>query len=183
MEFLPVLGEIFGYAAVLSGLLIYISVKRTRIFVAKIVTDSLFMLNQLLLGMLTGASLYAIALGRSGVFYHRGRHKWADNPWWIVLFIALTLISPILTWAGPISLLPSIGSVICVFSYYVTNTVLLRILSFFGEGLWLLYGIFSGSVAVAICGVISLVSIALGMLNEWRQYRKKKKTVALSDMD
>lgn len=183
MEILKTIGEILGIAAVLCMVLIYISVSRSRILKIKIVTDSLFLLNQLFLGMLTGAALYAVAISRSAVFYQRGRRKWADTPLWLLLFIALTLISPILTWAGPISLLPTIGSIVCVFSYYVTNTILLRILSFFGEGLWLLYGIFSGSTAVALAGVIALVSIAIGMINEWRHHRKHSKHPSLKHLD
>lgn len=183
MDFFKITGEVFGYLAILCMLLIYVSVNRSRILKVKIVTDSLFLLNQFFLGMMTGAALYAVAISRSAIFYQRGRRKWADTPLWLVFFILLTLISPILTWAGPISLLPTVGSIICVFSYYVTNTILLRVLSFFGEGLWLVYGLLSGSRAVAIAGVIALVSIGVGMLNEWHHHRKQKKHPSLNQMD
>ena len=177
------IGNILGYLAVASGLLIYISVKRTRILALKIVSDSLFVLHQLCLAMLSGALLSGIAIARSFVFYQRGRHKWADNPLWLVLFIVLTLISPILTWAGPISLLPAFGSIVCVFGYYLKNTFLLRIFSFVGEGMWLLYGLFGGSVQLVIFGIIAIASLTIGMIREGYLKYKSKKLQALQKMD
>ena len=183
METLTIIGEILGYAAIVFTLLIFISISRSRIFKFKMATDFCFCLNQILLGMMTGAALYGISLARSCIFYQRGKRKWADNPLWVVLFIVLTLISPILTWAGPVSLLPAIGSVFCVFSYYAKSTILLRILSFIGESLWLIYGIVSGSTAVTIAGVISLISIVIGMFNEWHHRRKHQAHPSLEKMD
>lgn len=178
-----IIGNILGYIAALSGLVIFISVKRTRILILKIMSDSLFVLHQLCLGMFSGAMLSGIAVARSSVFYHRGQRKWADNPLWLVLFIALTLISPVLTWAGPISLLPTVGSVVCVFSYYVKSTWILRILSFIGEGLWLLYGLLGGSIQLMLFGIVALISLTVGMIREAKQKRTIKKTPALKKMD
>ena len=178
-----IIGNILGYIAALSGLVIFISVKRSRILILKIMSDSLFVLHQLCLGMFSGAMLSGIAVARSSVFYHRGQRKWADNPLWLVLFIALTLISPVLTWAGPISLLPTIGSVVCVFSYYVKSTWLLRILSFIGEGLWLLYGLFGGSIQLTLFGVVALISLTVGMIRETNHKRKTKQSPILKQMD
>jgi hypothetical protein len=178
-----IIGNILGYIAALSGLVIFISVKRTRILILKIMSDSLFVLHQLCLGMFSGAMLSGIAVARSSVFYHRGQRKWADNPLWLVLFIALTLISPVLTWAGPISLLPTVGSVVCVFSYYVKSTWILRILSFIGEGLWLLYGLLGGSIQLMLFGIVALISLTVGMIREAKQKRTIKKTPALKQMD
>ena len=180
---IPIIGNILGYIAALSGLVIFISVKRSRILILKILSDSLFVLHQLCLGMLSGALLSGLAVARSGVFYHRGQRKWADNPLWLVLFLLLTLISPVLTWAGPISLLPTIGSVVCVFGYYVKNTWLLRILSFIGEGLWLLYGLLGGSIQLALFGVVALISLTVGMIREAHQTQKHKKIPELTQMD
>ena len=180
---IPIIGNILGYIAALSGLVIFISVKRSRILILKILSDSLFVLHQLCLGMLSGALLSGLAVARSGVFYHRGQRKWADNPLWLVLFLLLTLISPVLTWAGPISLLPTIGSVVCVFSYYVKSTWLLRILSFVGEGLWLLYGLLGGSIQLALFGVVALISLIVGMIREAHQNQKHKKIPELTQMD
>ena len=178
-----IIGNILGYIAALSGLVIFISVKRTRILILKIMSDSLFVLHQLCLGLFSGALLSGIAVARSCIFYHRGQRKWADNPLWLVLFIALTLISPVLTWAGPISLLPTVGSVVCVFSYYVKSTWILRILSFLGEGLWLLYGLLGGSIQLMLFGIVALISLTVGMIRETNHKRKTKQSPILKQMD
>ena len=167
----------------MSGLVIFISVKRSRIISLKIVSDSLFLVHELCLGLFSGAALHCVAIARSLVFYQRGRRKWADNPLWLVLFILATLISPILTWAGPISLLPTSGSIVCVFGYYVKNTWLLRILSYIGEGLWLLYGVFCGSLPITLFGVVALVSLTVGMIREALHKRKLRKAPSLKQMD
>ncbi len=180
---LLIVGNILGYIAVASGLIIFISVKRSRILSLKVVSDSLFLAHELCLGLFSGAALHCVAIARSLVFYQRGRRKWADTPLWLVLFILATLISPILTWQGPISLLPTVGSVVCVFSYYVKSTWLLRIFSFFGEGLWLLYGVFCGSLPITLFGVVALISLTVGMIREGLHKRKLKNNPALRHLD
>ena len=180
---LLIIGNILGYIAVASGLIIFISVKRSRILSLKVVSDSLFLVHELCLGLFSGAALHGVAIARSLVFYQRGRRKWADNPLWLVLFIVATLISPILTWQGPISLLPTVGSVVCVFSYYLKSTWMLRILSLIGEGLWLLYGVFCDSLPITLFGVVALISLTIGMIREVLHRRKFKKAPALKHLD
>ena len=179
---LVIIGNILGYLAIASGLLVYISVKRKRILAIKTVTECLFASHQFCLSMFAGGCLSAIAIARSAVFYHRGRHKWADSPLWLVLFILLTIISPILTWAGPITLLPAIGSILCVFGYFCKNTMLLRIFSFLGEGMWLVYGLLGGSIQLAISGTIAIISLSIGTIREIGQKRKIKRNPALKTL-
>lgn len=178
-----IIGNILGYIAVASGLIIFISVKRSRILALKIVSDSLFLIHEVCLALYSGAALHGIAVLRSLIFYQRGRRKWADHPFWLILFILLTLISPILTWAGPISLLPAIGSVVCVFAYYVKSTWMLRIFSFVGEGLWLLYGVFCYSIPITLFGVVALISLTIGMIREAHMRRKTRQNPALKNLD
>lgn len=180
---LVIIGNILGYLAIASGLLVYISVKRKRILAIKTVTECLFASHQFCLSMFAGGCLSAIAIARSAVFYHRGRHKWADSPLWLVLFILLTIISPILTWAGPITLLPAVGSILCVFGYFCKNTMLLRTFSFAGEGMWLLYGLLGGSIQLAISGTIALTSLTIGIIRELRAKRQAKQSPVLEKMD
>lgn len=160
------IGTIIGWIAAAICLLLYVSKKRERIFAIKLSTDFLWITNMLLLGLYTGLVVQAIAVGRSLVFSQRGKAKWADHPFWLVLFIALTLISPILTWAGPVSLLPAIGSVTSTLSFYCKRPQHIRYFALPTCILWGAYGLLCQNYPSMVSNIFSLISAIVGI---WRE--------------
>ena len=69
------------------------------------------------------------------------------------------------------------------FGYFCKNTMLLRIFSFLGEGMWLVYGLLGGSIQLAISGTIALTSLTIGIIRELRAKRQAKQSPVLEKMD
>jgi hypothetical protein len=84
-------------------------------------------------------------------------------------------ISPFFTWQGPISLLPAIGSALAVIAFYCKQPLHIRLFGLVAQLLWLIYTILSFNVVSAIQNVILIISILLGLLRDYREYRAKKK--------
>jgi len=170
------IAQVIGYIAVAENLLIYLSNRRERILLWKFVSDTLWLLNYLLMGGFTGAALNGVAMVREGVFALRGKYRWADAKWVPALFLSLTWVSPALEWinSGAFSwtpLLPALGSMIFVLGFYAKSTVFTKASSLVGNVLWLTYAILIGNIAGLVGNVLMLISALVGL---WRERRAKQ---------
>ena len=163
------IGNIIGYIAVAFNIVVFVGRRREVIVIMKLIGDSLWVISSMLLTLanpanFTGALIYLIAVIRDIVFYYRYKKKWATHIIWLYVFIALTLISPITSWAGPISLFPAIGSVIVVFAFYSKGPNTIRYLSFVFCGLWLIYAVQIGNIPLTISKVLGITSSTIGLI-------------------
>ena len=178
---MKLIGEIIGIVAIIEGFFIFLSSKREKILIFKFISDALWVINQLLIGGYTGALLNGIAMGRETVFYNRDKRKWASTPVWLVVFMVVTAISPVMSLAsgkeGWYAILPALGSMAAVVGFYVRRPALTRYISFLANGLWLCYNIIIRNVSATVSGVILLLSAAVGtvmMLIQQRQLKKEQ---------
>lgn len=160
-----------GLIAVIVTCFMYLRKTRSGILITKLLTDVLWILNYALLGGYSGALVSMIALIRDCVFYQRGRRKWADHRAWLFVFLAITLISPVIEWRmkGQLSLLPllpAVGSMFTVVSSFALKTRAMRIYGFFGQLPWIYYNI----VLLNYAGLVSnAVIIITALLGNWRE--------------
>ncbi len=169
---MQITAQILGYIAIALSILMFISTKRSALLLTKLISEALWFFNMLLLGLYTGASLNAINIVRSFVFFHRDSKKWAKGYLWLFLFLAATLISPVMTWAGPVSLLPAFGSVLACLGYYMRRPIMTKILNLPGIGLWLVYAILTGNTVATVSGFFQIGSLAIGLVRELISFRK-----------
>ncbi len=159
-------GHIIGYIAIVEGSLVFLSTKRGRILILKLISEILWILNMAFLGLYTGVVLNAINIVRTCVFYQRGKHKWADHLVWFWIFLCAALISPIVTWAGWISLVPVGGSICSVIGYYSKSPRLIRYMAFPSTTAWLLYAVLTQNNSSVICNCLMLLSALIGTLRQ-----------------
>lgn len=155
-------------AGILGTTMIFFSFaarKRRSILLCKFTADILWMTHYLLIGAYSGAALNVLAIGRESVFYNKEK-KWASSRLWLYLIVALTIGSCILTWEGPLSLLPMTGSVCAVVSFWCTKPLHIRLLAIPAQVLWLIYGILHGSIPSILSNLIALTSIGIGLYRD-----------------
>lgn len=174
------LGNIIGYIAIAENLFIFLSVRRERVLIFKLISDVLWALNMAFLSVdnranLTGAILNVIGIFREIVFYNRLDKNWAKHKFWLFFFIGVTLISPIVSWNGAISLLPAFGSIFAVILFYSKNTDHMRYLSFLAQGLWLVYASVILSVPAIISNAIMILSSIIGIIRSFILNKKAKR--------
>ena len=183
MSALYITAQIIGYAAIAESVFIFISTKREKILIFKLIDDVLWFFNMLLMGAYTGAVLNAIAIAREIVFYNRGKKKWATHKFWLFFFMAVMLVSPVLTWAGPVSILPAMGSAVAVICFYAQKPVMTKSFAYFAQGSWLAYAILTHNASSTVCNVIALVSATIGIIHELIVKKKSKRGEVLKDYD
>ena len=134
--------------------------------------------NLAMYGMYTAAFINCMNIGRTTVFYFREEKAWAKHRAWLALFLAVAVIAPCLTWAGPISLLPTVGSILCCVGFYLRNTLAVKWVLLPGNLVWMTYSILSRNPSAALGNIIVVVSLTVGIVRELRkkQYQSKSES-------
>ena len=84
----------------------------------------------------------------------------------------MSLLSPLISWQGPVSLLLALGSSVAVVGLWCSDTAHIRAFSFPGVFLWLIYSILTHSYTHMISNLITLLSIAVGMIRDIREKKQ-----------
>jgi len=165
--------QILGVVGIAMSFFIYIARKRSSILLCKFSCDVIWAAHYFLIGAWSGAALNVLAMARETVFFNKDK-KWASSKLWMYLFAGLTLLSGILTWEGPSSLLPAVGSVCAVISFWCTKPLNIRLLAIPAQGLWTIYNIIHRSLTGGISSGLQLISVLLGLARDLREMKVQK---------
>ena len=172
-----IIGQIIGAVGVLINILIYQQKTRIRLLVCKLISDAVWATHFFVLGAYSGFAICAIAIVRELVFMNRVKHKWANHPVWPILFTLVILSSAVLTWKGPISILPAVASTTSLFSFWIGKPKVTRILCFPCSILMIIYDAFVLSYAGITNESLSLLSATIGLIRIDLMHRKHEETV------
>lgn len=160
----------FGILGMIASFLIFQQTDRKRLLICKMIADTLWLIQYLLLGAYGGAGTTGIALLRSAVFL-----KWdprrRSGRIWLIFFIMISLAVGILTWKNIFNLFSMAASLIAIVSFWIGNPKLNRILSFPVFLSMLTYDIAYFAVIGIFSDCFSMVSSIIGII---RHDRKKK---------
>lgn len=154
---------VFGVGGVFANFMIYQQTSRKKLLLNKLIADCLWTLHYISLGAVSGAFVCAIGILREFVFLNK-RKKWAQGKRWLMLFLLLSILSAVLTWKNGFSVLPTIASILSVFSFWKGNPTWTKILSFPISVCFMTYNIFSLSYAGIINEILVLISTAIGII-------------------
>ncbi|MBQ8341368.1 MAG: YgjV family protein [Clostridia bacterium] len=176
---MKLIGEIIGFVAIGENFLIFLSNRRERILIFKFISDVLWAANNILLGGYTGAILNVVAMGRETVFYNRDKRRWASSPIWLVVFLLVTAVSPVMSLIsgkeGWYAVLPALGSMAAVIGFYSRKPTITRYVSFLANGLWLIYAIFVHNVSSIVYNIVLLTSAVTGLILAYVNRKKLEK--------
>jgi len=169
---IQIAGQIIGLMATLISLFAFVFVNRKRILATKFATDVLWVFSFMLCGAMTGAVTNVVSTLREVIFYFK---KPAWKKLWFIpsAFILFYLCSSLLTWAGPISLIPMIASTFSVLGLWMSDALHTKLLLVPALILWLVYSLITYSVMSVLSNVVSLVSVAIGLFREYSIRRKR----------
>ena len=157
------IGIIFGTVGILFNFAIYQQKTRKALLRAKLVANCFWTLHYGFLSAWSGAAICSIGILRESIFLNNHR-KWAKTKLWLLVFVLLSIISAILTWKNPYSLLPSVASVLSVYSFWKGNPTLTKILSLPISTCFLIYNIVFGSYIGIINEIFVLTSTILALI-------------------
>ena len=119
-----------------------------------------------------------IAMSSNFVFMQRGKHKWASKPWWLYLFIGLTVLNCLFGYKSWVDIFAISAGLFGVIAYYSLNDKIYRYFSFVSLVCWLLNSIFNQYGIALANDAFATISVAVAIL---RFYVFKKPKNKLTD--
>jgi len=132
----------------------------------------LFGVHFFLLRAPTGSALNFIGATRNYAFDRFHKHKWSKILLWI--FVGIFSAATILTWQGPLSLLPAIGMISGTVAFWQASPRAVRIISLIGPPAWFIYNAISGSYPGMAADTVFFASNLAGIYRFDIRGRKKK---------
>ena len=136
---------------------------RKRILILQLAAGFMWVTHYYLLSAYTAVLTNSIGIFRSAISYFNDR-KWAKSILWLYLIIALSLMSSILTWEGPVSLLPAVSLICTATGFWLHNLRITRILMVIQSPCLLVYDIACGSWGCAIIEAVAFLSFILAIV-------------------
>lgn len=163
-----IIGFVLGVAAFQSN-------KHKGIVIAKLGSEAAFTIQYYLLDAPTGAIMNLVGVVRNFIFYKLvEKGKSTKAAMWI--FCGVYVLSAIITWEGPESLLPLVGKLCSTVAYSMKNTRFIRCINIPTLSMWIIYNITCSAWEALATDAISLISvlIAIGRFDVVPYFKKKK---------
>ena len=163
-----IIGQALGIVVIFLGFLSFQQTTAKRLLALQTATSFVFAAHYLLLGAYTAVALNLVCAVQNVGYYIRGQR--GDKGFVLpVLFVLLTIITSLIVWDGPQSLLIMGGLAILVASLSLTNTQTVRYCMFGKAPLCLAYNVIVGSVGGLVYECAVLTSAIIGII----KHRKK----------
>lgn len=158
-NFLFYLAQICGAGGAIATIVSLQSRQKTRLLHIQIFSCILYIIQFLCLGAWSGCLIKFIALARDYLFSRFKRVPWYQ----ITLVIAAILFATAFTYAGPLSLLPCLGTSILTIGLACKNLTALRILDIIACAVYVIYSIaveaYAGAFAISLELASSFIAI------------------------
>ena len=162
----------------------YIFNKRKHILATKLTKDIIASAQHGFMFSWTGMVLNIVAIFREIIFYCREKYKFAKSIIWLFVFIILMgVVSPLISWQGWISILPSVGSVLCVIGLYSLKPYQMKLFLLGGTILWTAYDFLCQNYIPAIYSAIESLAAAIMLIIMLIKYLKSKKETKIDIED
>lgn len=162
---------IFGGLAMSCLFAAYQQKSAKGLTVCKLGADIFWSFHYLFLGAYTGIVPNCVGIFRELIFMQRKTKKWANLIIFPILFVVAGWGVGMLTFRGPISILPLAASTVVTLGLWTQNALVCKIACAPASTAFLIYDIFVGSYIGVFAEAFSLVSLAIFFI----KYFKNKK--------
>ena len=147
-----ILEQAFGIVALVCTVVSMQLKKKRPLMILQTLSEAFIIAQYLVKGAITGSLMSVVSFIRDVIFMKFGTRR---APGWILLILYAVMIGLTgLSWAGPISLLPLIGSIIYAFSLWYGEVKWIRLGNALGNTPYLAYTLLTGNYALFIMTLI-----------------------------
>ncbi len=165
-----IIAQILGILALGVTIVCYQFNSQKKILAAQMIAATLFTVNLALLGGMSGALLNIHGICRALTFYQRGKHKWADSPFWVWFYIVAAVVCVAVTYKSPVDILPLVGQIFTTISFFMKDAAKIRLFTLPSPPCWFIYHLTTGNIGGTLNEIFVISSIIIGMI---RLDRKK----------
>jgi hypothetical protein len=169
-----ILGQAFGIFALICTVVSMQLKKHRPLMILQTASEAFIVAQYLVKSAVTGALMSSVSFFRDLIFTHYGKKR---APFWILLVIyAIMTGLTILSWSGPLSLLPYVGSIIYAYTIWYGKVKWIRLGNAVGNSPYLVYTFVTGNYALFIMTLLEVIAAAFGFINIDIIGAKKKKS-------
>jgi hypothetical protein len=151
--------QLIGFIALVVSLLVFQVNRRGNMLKLQMSAAIMYSLHFFLLGAFTGAAMNILGALRNFLFYKtRKRTRLLPG-----LLIFAFSFAGIITWQGPLSLLPILGMISGTLAFWQSNPKHIRRLALMAPPLWFIYDLMSGSYPGMLTELIMFSSNCVGI--------------------
>ena len=167
-----ILGQAFGIFALICTVASMQLRKKKHLMLLQTASEAFIVAQYFIKGAITGSLLSIVSFVRDIIFTKYDKRR---APLWIlvVLYVIMTILT-IISWAGSLSLLPYVGSLIYAWSLWYGKVKWIRLGNAVGNSPYLIYTILTGNYALFIMTLIEVVSSIIGFIRIEILGKKKK---------
>lgn len=168
-----ILGQTLGILALICTVVSMLLKKKRPLMILQTASEAFIIAQYLVKNAVTGAMMATVSFIRDVIFTKYGKRR---APFWILLLIyaAMTTLT-IISWAGPLSLLPYVGSLIYAWTLWYGEVKWIRLGNAVGNSPYLVYTILTGNYALFIMTLLEVIASAFGFI--WHDvFNKSKKS-------
>lgn len=170
MPWNEVVGQIFGFIAVIFGFISFQNSSQKKILFFQTATAITFCIHYALIGALSGLMLNALAIIRNTCYSHK-EWKFCQGKGVVILFTLLMGVLGALSWQGPHSLFMIAGLVINTPCMAIRDPQKLRATLLLTCPMVFVYNLLVSSIGGMIYESVAFASALIGII----RYRKKDK--------
>lgn len=157
-----ILEQAFGILALICTVVSMQLKKKRPLMVLQTASEAFIVAQYFVKGAITGSFMAIVSFIRNVIFT---KYEKKRAPLWILLVIyavmtALTVVS----WAGPISILPYAGSLVYAWSLWYGKVKWIRLGNAVGNSPYLIYTLLTGNYALFIMTLLEVISAAIGFI-------------------
>lgn len=169
-----ILGQTFGIFALICTVVSMQLKKKKPLMILQTASEAFIIAQYWVKGAITGSYMAIVSFIRDIIFTKYGKQR---APLWIliVIYIAMTILT-IMSWAGPLSLLPYVGSLIYAWSLWYGKVKWIRLGNGVGNSPYLIYTLLTGNYALFIMTLLEVISSFVGFFRIDVLGKKKKST-------
>lgn len=158
------IAQIFGLIALIIYCVSLQTTKREKLLKALIICNTFYCLQYLMLDAY--AALFACLIGvvRTVIFFKYEKSNKPVKLWILLLIIGITIYSGILSYAGPISLIPIITGIMYSTAVWQQNLKIFRINCIINSLAWIFYNIQVGAYVSILSSITELISGSIAII-------------------
>ena len=157
-----VLEQAFGIMALICTVVSMQLKKKRPLMILQTASEAFIVSQYLVKEAYTGALMATVSFVRDVIFTKYGKKR---APFWILLVIyAFMTVFMIISWNGPLSLLPYGGSLIYAWTLWYGKTKWIRLGNAVGNSPYLVYTILTGNHALFIMTLLEVLSSIIGFV-------------------
>ena len=167
---MDVIAQVLGILALVAMVLSYQQKSRVWLLRFQLLSNLLYAVSYFMLGAFTGGAMSLVNVARSYVFSKKDT-KWGSSPIWLYVFLGITLVSGIVTWEGPLSLLVIAATMLLIITLNSTNLRFMRKMFLVLPFLYITYNVVNKSMGGIGNDIFCIVSALIAI---WRFDIRKK---------